>query len=383
MPSFSRRKKKNRFSRLVADHIQSPKHGGSLVVETGFPTSLIDLYVRNRGRFRNKSAVNDYDKDSEVNSTLTSFSSLSTSENLSSDLDFRDNDEIVIENDVFYDVVSDSCDSNLEVENSGENSDKNVVMLKVFLMIFLALGTKGFVVGFMISALVLFLLEYLGKSLFVRSSLSADPKTLIETGCNENKDVKRLKKENVFNEVLEIKEVNDELKQTIRSEKESDEVVVMEIRQKSSRKAIMKSKMKKLVPKKLLKSMGSKDDLASELKEEESVKRVQDVNKPLVLSHECSYSSNEDLCNLNQEQDKIVEIESCRSSSSTLSSEFDCNVEELGRELKRNSGYLVLCLIVLAGLIGGRVMAVAFSLSWCFILKISQWISCKASQFLI
>ncbi|CAO2833575.1 unnamed protein product [Amaranthus hypochondriacus] len=53
MPSFWKKQKKgNRISRFVAD-LQTPsKHGGSLVVETGFPTSLIDLFHKNRDKLK-------------------------------------------------------------------------------------------------------------------------------------------------------------------------------------------------------------------------------------------------------------------------------------------------------------------------------------------
>ncbi|RYR12355.1 hypothetical protein Ahy_B04g069892 [Arachis hypogaea] len=50
---FPWKKKKSpvtRISRIVAD-FHSPKRGSSLVVQTGFPTSLIDLFVKNRSRF--------------------------------------------------------------------------------------------------------------------------------------------------------------------------------------------------------------------------------------------------------------------------------------------------------------------------------------------
>ncbi|XVF75036.1 hypothetical protein PTKIN_Ptkin13bG0156800 [Pterospermum kingtungense] len=52
MPFPWKKAKGTRFSRLVADLHQSPKRGGSLVVETGFPTSLVDLFVKNRDRLR-------------------------------------------------------------------------------------------------------------------------------------------------------------------------------------------------------------------------------------------------------------------------------------------------------------------------------------------
>ena len=49
---WKKAKKYNRITQLVAEHLNSPKHGGSLVVETGFPTSLVDLFVKNRDRLK-------------------------------------------------------------------------------------------------------------------------------------------------------------------------------------------------------------------------------------------------------------------------------------------------------------------------------------------
>ncbi|KAG5562317.1 hypothetical protein RHGRI_005144 [Rhododendron griersonianum] len=56
MPLWKKAAKCNRISKLVSDHIHSPhKRGGSLVVETGFPTSLVDLFVKNRDRLKKPS----------------------------------------------------------------------------------------------------------------------------------------------------------------------------------------------------------------------------------------------------------------------------------------------------------------------------------------
>lgn len=52
MPSLWKKQNGNRISRLVADFQTGPKRGGSLVVETGFPTSLIDLFVKNRDKLK-------------------------------------------------------------------------------------------------------------------------------------------------------------------------------------------------------------------------------------------------------------------------------------------------------------------------------------------
>ncbi|KAG4990325.1 hypothetical protein JHK87_023782 [Glycine soja] len=51
MPFPWKKNRVPRISQFVAD-LQSPKRGGSLVVETGFPTSLIDLFVKNQSRFQ-------------------------------------------------------------------------------------------------------------------------------------------------------------------------------------------------------------------------------------------------------------------------------------------------------------------------------------------
>ncbi|GAB2226459.1 hypothetical protein Droror1_Dr00022267 [Drosera rotundifolia] len=57
MPSLWRKSssslsKGNRISRFVADVQTPPKQGSSLVVETRFPTSLVDLFVKNRDRIK-------------------------------------------------------------------------------------------------------------------------------------------------------------------------------------------------------------------------------------------------------------------------------------------------------------------------------------------
>ncbi|RID75755.1 hypothetical protein BRARA_B02783 [Brassica rapa] len=48
--------KSGRLSRFMSEFQQSPKRGGSLVVQTGFPASLIDLFVKNRDRLKKSSS---------------------------------------------------------------------------------------------------------------------------------------------------------------------------------------------------------------------------------------------------------------------------------------------------------------------------------------
>lgn len=401
--SWKKKIRRNGFSKLVAD-LQSPKHGGSLVVETGFPTSLIDLYVRNRGRFRKSNAnkqqsgndlntvvandMNSYngnydileedvgDGECEIENEQCEIESVQFSEVESDEIiEEIENEKCEIVSVKFSEVGSEKCGETV-AEKSVEMVKLNmvyVVLLKVLLMMVLVLGTKRFKVGITLSAFVLFSLELVGKAFLGRSSLirrsSVDAEMPIESF---NTDIESSKKNKIRNtidvvskEVLEIEE-QVESKQEVRSEEALDEVRSegsMEIRHKSSRRAIMKSRMKKLVPKKLRKSsVGPKDEILSCTSKEvkERVRRDQDV-KPLVVSSLRSDSKGVTFCIARQEQDEIVDLG--QSSSSTMASESDCK-DSMEQEREHNSGYLVLCLIVLVGLIGGRVLALVLALSW-------------------
>ncbi|WZZ35358.1 hypothetical protein YC2023_018759 [Brassica napus] len=52
MSRLWKKPKSGRLSRFMSEFQQSPKRGGSLVVETGFPASLIDLFFKNRDRLK-------------------------------------------------------------------------------------------------------------------------------------------------------------------------------------------------------------------------------------------------------------------------------------------------------------------------------------------
>ncbi|CAN6847151.1 unnamed protein product [Brassica oleracea] len=52
MSRLWKKPKSGRLSRFMSEFQQPPKRGGSLVVETGFPASLIDLFFKNRDRLK-------------------------------------------------------------------------------------------------------------------------------------------------------------------------------------------------------------------------------------------------------------------------------------------------------------------------------------------
>ncbi|XP_076942566.1 uncharacterized protein LOC143612473 [Bidens hawaiensis] len=338
--TWKKNTRRNRFSQLVADHLQSPKRGGSLVVETGFPTSIIDLYVRNRGRFRKSSVKKQSEFESNDSLSQVSPNPFVGSGNWTSGgTDHAQIDEIVEEIDEIVGVHSVTSDDN--IRNCIEVTEIEVEMVKLnpvlvgvlkgLLIMGLVLLTKGFTVGITVLAFVLILLESVAK----------------RWSFNETGDVRSLETDTSF-EVLEIEEEYVESKA---DEVTSEGLMELEIKRKGSRRAVMKSRMKKLVLKKLRKSStGSKEEI--------------------VRASECSVSKGQSLRIVKLDQGDIVEVEA-------KSSGIECDGEGLGRGMHRSSGCLVLCLVVLVGLIGGRVLALVLALSWCLMLKKLQWRNVK------
>ncbi|RXH98871.1 hypothetical protein DVH24_011196 [Malus domestica] len=168
----------NRISQFVAD-LQSPKRGGSLVVQTGFPTSLIDLFVKNRDHLKkpskknkNKSKKRESRVEDRVDDRIT----------LNCELGSGDLPILVKPSSPKVENLK-PIEADHGVEATGiENRKKNFVVggedciggnwgpvltavMKMFVVVVLALSTKKLVVGVTLSAFLLLLLEYAGKHL--------------------------------------------------------------------------------------------------------------------------------------------------------------------------------------------------------------------------
>lgn len=465
MPFPWKKAKGSRFSQLVAGHLHSSKRGGSLVVETGFPTSLVDLFVKNRDRMKksrkkNRSPVGDSPPLNRPNSNDPSAdlpTRRATKSTIFEEIVERDNPipivssasvgggrlastaatilpigEEIVKRDTPISVASSvgvgggggggggrlPIRSATNYPNDGEiverdnptpmvssanvggsgGAETGVVgllmsSLKIVVVVGLALGTKRFVIWITLSAFVLFFLELVGKRLYRnrRFRVASDehsnlksvmqrapcfdvikPNDQLSIGRGEIQVVKfKSNSEQILssgvsfdaancNERLECEE---ELETTRDLEKEEEQrCKVPGLEHRHSRRAKMKSKMKKLVPKKVRKS-----------------KKICSNSKS-----EVSGSLQDDTCE-QKEQYNIVEL-NCQEEQQALSTEFRGDgharesstreveaivvMEQIGRPSQRGSGYLVLCLIVLFGLIGGRMVALVLALSWLSILKI-------------
>ena len=139
-----------RISRFVAD-LQSPKRGGSLVVETGFPTSLIDLFVKNRDRLKKprkrRSRVSDPVPQQPVEPQRR-HESMQALTSLDSFLEIR---SVECEEEKIGGIDGgSSVDGGGEVEESVEMpSGRGMTMaaLKMSVVVILALGMKKLAVG--------------------------------------------------------------------------------------------------------------------------------------------------------------------------------------------------------------------------------------------
>ncbi|CAG7861798.1 unnamed protein product [Brassica rapa] len=156
------KQKTGRLSRFMSELQQSPKRGGIMVVETGFPTSLIHLFVKNRDRLKKSSSR-----------TKRILRQIQTAPNAS--LPVTTN--AILEKPVQSDIENVRfVDGGLTAEhNKRTTSDNNVcgafllMALKVFIVAVLAFSTKKkLTMGITLSALALLLTEIVAARVLTR-----------------------------------------------------------------------------------------------------------------------------------------------------------------------------------------------------------------------
>nr|XP_018450494.1 PREDICTED: uncharacterized protein LOC108821983 isoform X2 [Raphanus sativus] len=160
--------KSGRISRFMSDLQQSPKRGGSLVVETGFPTSLIDLFVKNRDRLkpRHKPLRSDTTVPTQIAPTRPRV--------LSPPLPQKLDPEDLATSAMDESLVDGSGLATTEKRHGGDNSNEDggnggdrgggccvlaVCVVKVFAVAVLALSTRKLAGWITISAFALLFLE--------------------------------------------------------------------------------------------------------------------------------------------------------------------------------------------------------------------------------
>ncbi|XP_031130617.1 uncharacterized protein LOC116032267 [Ipomoea triloba] len=440
---WKKKKTGTRISQMVKDQFHRRKNAASpLVVETGFPTSIVDLIVNHRDRFKKPSSpslrskknnppppapplIDDLDFVSPPQSPPPPPSTSLTSPAL---LILPPGIAVPITGEQESDAPSHRGESQpQDIVIQGEDGICNtvkpnrvlVVVLMIFLMVVLALGTKKFALGITVSAFLLFFLEYLGKHVpgfftpyskakerlrpivmgawsFVSSKMARLEEEEEEEDClfkaplvesvsppvcsfGESDGKSSVIQEIEMEELEEVQYRNEKSCEKsffdrklkcegdleVRMEKETEvRSEFSEFKIGESHKAKIKSKMKLIVPKKFRSLRKKPKDLETELTltgdSNFSVLEEKEYHQELEFEHESKLNG-------------IVNArDACEAISSSVEL-IDGVVETMvvakdnSIEKEENSGYMVLFLIALLGLVGGRVFALLFILAWCFL----------------
>ncbi|OIT06138.1 PREDICTED: uncharacterized protein LOC109219041 [Nicotiana attenuata] len=271
--------KKTSVCELVKDHIRFHRNGGSpLIVETGFPTSLIDLFVKNRQRFIKPS------KKKVAKSTLSSPSYLNLH------LPFP----MSPPSPATYTINKGSQLKGCQEKGERFDVDTNQVLIalvKIFLVVVLVLGAKNFVMGITMSACLFLFLEYSGEYLYkwLMPCVGAQRRILLTVqwvwrfigGKMIELEEEEEQDDCVFEAQLQQKELANlhcsymanqcvkektyessrdrKLDEGMDSEGKEEELrtELLEFKKKKSHKSNMKSKMKKFLSKKFRKKISS------------------------------------------------------------------------------------------------------------------------------
>ncbi|KAG4946145.1 hypothetical protein JHK87_042152 [Glycine soja] len=368
MPFPWKKNRVPRISQIVAD-LQSPKRGGSLVVETGFPTSLIDLFVKNRSRFqkhRSKKPPPPPPPPKSLSATdppppppPSPATSPPPRVPTFPATPIQQNDTAVSAPD--------------RIAQCSPRSGVNAVVLvaKILMVLVLVASVERLTVGITASAFSLLLLEYAGRRVVVSCSVS-ESWWFQKVGMKERVERIEFESEELSNKGLSIDEIEDvETTDEVGVSCEIGDVAlkvlepclcdedVSECKIRPSRSGRFRSKMVKLVSKKF---RGSKKE------------KKYEVNK-----HNEGESGSEISSAVGEEKLPILEIEveeengDNKSSNTKLDCGITCSYDNEKRvERVGNSGssMVLVMIIALVGLLLGRFPALVLLMTWCCLMKI-------------
>ncbi|CAH8355209.1 unnamed protein product [Eruca vesicaria subsp. sativa] len=370
MPLPWKKSKSGRISKFVSDLQQSPKHGGSLVVETGFPTSLIDLFVKNRDRLKKSSSKRNNKAPTQTRPRVLS-------PHLPQKLDLASVTEDLAEsNKIDESLVGITSENKHDGDNNnnecGNGGDRGggccvlmVVVVKVFLVAVLALSTKKLAVGITISAFALLFLELAVARVFTPDTrvwfhslfgkLIGKKKREEKVEESSTSSMQEGKDNKVSFEIVETFQGSRDCVEEVQVSPEERDVVLTKEKSKSA-------KLKSKIVKKLRSYKKKKKKLKMKEKEVE-VELVQDDDESMT-----------EVSSLYSE-DRIESRDETGSNPALLES---CEEEESGSKGDLTK-VIVLLVIALAGLLSGKVISIVLTLSWCLTLRL---VFCKSQTSL-
>ncbi|XP_038893606.1 uncharacterized protein LOC120082488 [Benincasa hispida] len=414
----------SRISQIVAD-LQSPKRGGSLVVETGFPTSVVDLFVKHRDRLRKHSARRKLKKKLSKNEFHDSIAQLSSSTPQSHPSEINSSGSLgscvlrgnlEIEDLKVLDEARECRDRGCELIQDrtemcvvgGDGAGGNGVclfVLKIFVVAVLALSAKKLVVGITLYAFLLFLLEFVGEravrflkpcthgkvalrfliqkvskhlwigkdDLVTQDSRNCEGEPVTEVPLdaflNESQLSSSIEEiqlvEPEFDAGVTPKGVEDEKRRLdfLGDEKENKDGGDLQVCE--NQRGIRRKQNRRMFEK-LVRRKSSNQAIEKKNNPEELEFRSDRLDKDSIEEQE-----NE---TLEKEQDQDREIRSifCEDEQQRLAMEAAESCEVHGIEREGSLSYAILVLIVLAGLFGGRFLAVVLTTACCFMIKLNE-----------
>ncbi|XP_013615309.1 PREDICTED: uncharacterized protein LOC106321610 [Brassica oleracea var. oleracea] len=376
LPWKKSKSKSGRISRFVSGLQQSPKRGGSLVVETGFPTSLIDLFVKNRDRLNKSSSKRK--KNKAQTQTLPNHSHPTGRSVLSPPPLPQKLDPPSVTEDLT--AASKIEESPLGAENRDDGDHRGgggcvmtVVVIKVFMVAVLALSTKKLAAGITLSAFSLLFLE----RVFTLLNLCPDAQVRLGTLIGKLIGRKRIEKleessssqrDKVSFEIIESVEETSTLDKA--EEREVQTIRDVVFTKEKSKSAKLRSKIvKKILPKKLRSYKKNR-----KMKLEEKERAVEVVEEEELLTEVSSLYS-EDIM-----ESKVSEGDEIGSNPPLLESCEEIEEEEEEESKGDLTKAIVLMIVIaLAGLLSGKVVAIGLTLSSCLILRL---VCCKSQTSL-
>ncbi|XP_038882823.1 uncharacterized protein LOC120073965 [Benincasa hispida] len=407
MPLPWKKTKSNRISRIVAD-LQPPSRAASLVVETGFPTSVVDLFVKNRDRIKRHSLRKAKHKHypTHVSESLAPPPTPSLSPDNSPRLLPEDEGVVVaascsaagnrvdglqqeaIPADVELNVVcgrpnADNIgNADVGAVNLNSTSTVFVVAAKMFLVVIPVLSTKKLALGITISAFLLFLLEFFGKfairNFSIRNRLFPERcgNGFIDRGGEEEEAAPI---NSALNNEIEIVDSNSGLERESlgNGEKgiggcsdldvEKEEQGNFQVgKNEISRSAKLRAKIiKKLIPKKLRSGKRVKRNKKEKNKVKQEMGIV--INEYEQRTESSSEEEDEEVWEPEEEEEEEEEIGSSMTRKRKEEDEEDEEQEVEGK--KKRFECKIMIIMILLGLCGGRFLALVLTVSGCFMFK--------------
>ncbi|XP_010906238.1 uncharacterized protein [Elaeis guineensis] len=370
MPNPWKKARAAGLSRLVSG-IGRPERGASLVVQTGFPTSLADLVVKNRDRLKKPSRKKTTSPFPRAPATVAG----DDPGPLTAVHRSRAGRDGVLE-----EAPCAPLPKSTEIEGNGTGSGFALLVVNLVVLMALSIERRKLVAGITVSAFSLLLLDFMGFQVFAflkpcsnaRRNLNSVIGGLDLEGRERVSPIREVGVDGRLDSMpsdrsWEESSIDSDQRRQILPERR-DLAVGLNVVSSGNSKG--KKLWKKFVPKKLRRSRKDKDE------------KELDSNSSSISSRRREFDGirgvDEVIHGAGDEEDGncLGFITSTEVTNFVKEEVVDVN-REIVLETKSGSQRYVFFVIVLFGLVGGKAAAVVLTMSWCLFIKLTQTVQKK------